>query len=292
MRKLLSVALGLGMGGAVLAASGPHPIEFWREIARHDFALPAGAAAPELAGELVDFVGSPDPERRDELGYTITAEWVRRGVLAPEDVGALVPRWRAHLNAAGPDKVLDRAFGALHLALAAEADLRRPFLTEAEFRGLLDDALALLPAEADLRGWDAQVGWVHVTAHTADLLKGLVRNSRLQPADQARVLDAVARRLETAPMVFTHGEAERLAAVAVALAGRADLDRAGFLAAMKRLADLPEGFSGIAPVPAAYAARRNAVAFLEAVYLGLGVQGLKHPAARETAEALLATVTG
>ncbi len=269
-----------------------HSVEFWREIVRRDYAVPAGADPAALARELAGHVGNPDPEWRDALGYTITAEWVRRGTLAGKDLRELMPVWRQHLGGKGPEAVLGRAFGALNLALAAAVDAQAPFLAEDEYRGLLDEALAVLVDERDLRGWDPREGWVHVTAHAADLLKWLVRSPRARPADQARVFDAIARRLETAPTVFTHGEPDRLAAVVVAIALRDDFDRAGFLAVMRRLAELPEGFTGIAPEPAAYAARRNAVAFVEAVYFALGVQGVKHPAARETAAALLAAVSG
>lgn len=294
MRRILLglICGGLCWSGRATVAADAHPVEFWRDIVRHEYAVPAGATAPALARELAEYVGHPDPVLRDEFGYTITAEWVRRGTLAPEDLRLLVPIWRAHLRAAGPDRVLGRAFGALNLALAAAADVRHPLLEEPEYRGLLDEALQLLTNEEDLRGWDPAVGWVHVTAHVADLLKALVRNPRLQPADQSRVLAAVVRRLETAPVVFVHGEGDRLAAVAVAVAMRDDFDRVEFLAVMTRLAGLPEGFSGIAPVPVAYAVRRNAVAFLEAVYFGLGVQGMKHPPAKATAEAVLAAITG
>ena len=41
-----------------------------------------------------------------------------------------------------------------------------------------NDALAYLAAELDLRGIEPRVGWIHATAHTADLLKFLARNPR------------------------------------------------------------------------------------------------------------------
>jgi hypothetical protein len=159
-----------------------------------------------------------------------------------------------------------------------------------EFQGLFDPALKVLVDETDLRGWDEQQGWVHVTAHTADLLKFLARSRHLRPADQARLLDGIAQRLTTAPIVFTHGEDERLAAVVVSLVRRPDFDRAALIAMATRLAALPEGFEGIKPVPAAYAARRNALAFLKSTYLYLALEGLRSPPARATAEALLSAL--
>lgn len=292
MRRILLglVCGGLCWTGGATVVAGAHPVEFWREIVRHEYAVPAGAEAAALARELADFTGNPDPELRDELGYTITAEWVRRGMLQPKDLVAIVPVWRRHLNTAGPEAVLGRAFGALNLALAAAVDAQTPFLSDEEYRGLLDEALTLLVAERDLRGWDPAVGWVHVTAHVADLLKFLVRSPRLQPTDQARVLEAITRRLETAPVVFTYGEADRLAAVVVALARRGDFVRSALLAQARRLAALPEGFAGVAPVPAVYAVRRNALSFLQASHFALSSAGLRDPAVRAHAEALLAAL--
>ena len=299
MRQLVFAVLFSWVAGAggVAAAAGAdsaggktHPVEFWRALAKAGYAVPPGENSMVLARELTAFVGHPDPELRDGLGYTITAEWVQRGVLGAQELRELMPGWRSHLAAPGPDKVLNRAFGALSLALVAAVDARNPFLTEEEFRSLFDEALTLLTAETDLRGWDPRQGWVHVTAHTADLLKFLARSRHLRPADQGRVLDAIATRLATAPVIFTYGEDERLAAVVVSLVRRPDFDQAALLAVAKRLASLPEGFDGFRPQPAAYAARRNALAFLKSVYLYLGLEGTKHPAAKSVAEALLAAM--
>ena len=299
MRQLcfmVSLLWGLNAGGPVATAADatavdqPHPVEFWRAVAKSNYAVPPGGNALALARELTAWVGDTDPELRDGLGYTITDEWVQRGVLGANELRVLMALWRSNLTAPGPDKVLNRAFGALNLALVAAVDARTPFLTEEEYRALLEPAMALLATETDLRGWDPQQGWVHVTAHTADLLKFLARSSRLRPADQAHLLEAVAVRLQTAPHVFTCGEDERLAAIVVSLARRPDFDQAALLTVAKRLASLPEGFDGFRPQLAAYAARRNALAFLKSVYLSLGLEGTKLPAAKSAAGALLAAL--
>jgi hypothetical protein len=71
------------------------------------------------------------------------------------------------------------------------------------------------------------VGWIHATAHTADLLKFLARDPRFTPADQPRLLDAAWSKV-TAPgtPVFTHAEDERLAAVLLSVARRPDFEPA------------------------------------------------------------------
>ena len=89
----------------------------------------------------------------------------------------------------------------------------------------VDDALAYLRDERDLRGLEPRVGWIHATAHTADLLKFLARDARFAPTDHARLLDAAWSKL-TGPgtPVFTHAEDERLAAALVSVVRRDDFD--------------------------------------------------------------------
>lgn len=60
-----------------------------------------------------------------------------------------------------------------------------------------------------LRGYLPDKGWLHSAAHTADLVRFLGRSRHLTVAEQKRILDVVAGKLE-AP-VFVWGEDERLA---------------------------------------------------------------------------------
>lgn len=83
-------------------------------------------------------------------------------------------------------------------------------------------------AERDLRGYDRDKGWMHATAHTADLLKFLGRSSRLKPPDQARMLEAIAGKLRQSGQVFVFAENERMAASVMSLVRRSDFDQQGF----------------------------------------------------------------
>jgi hypothetical protein len=117
----------------------------------------------------------------------------------------------------------------------AERELKTPFLGEERYRALLQNALTYLREERDLRGFDPVKGWIHASAHTADLLNALARNTFLKTDDQPLLLDALAKRLSSANEIFTYGEQDRLAAVASELAMRPDFQAAAF---KKWLADL------------------------------------------------------
>jgi hypothetical protein len=88
--------------------------------------------------------------------------------------------------------------------------------------------------ERDLRGYDRDKGWIHATAHTADLLKFLGRSSRLKAADQARILDATAGKLRQGGQVFVFGENERMAAATMSLVRRSDFDQQAFVSWLAR----------------------------------------------------------
>lgn len=189
----------------------------------------AGPAAELLA--LLPLLDSPDPARRDDTAYG-TAERliIRENAVPPDGLREVMRAWLARLERGlgerGTDSVLGRSFSALCLSLLAAQDLRRPFLTQAEFDAFLDRALAYFAAERDLRGFDPVKGWMHSVAHTADLLKFLGRNTKLKPSDPARIVDAIAAKVESAPEVFVWGEDERLAAALRSLVARPDADTA------------------------------------------------------------------
>jgi hypothetical protein len=213
-------------------AGSQHGKEFWKQIAQNDFRVPAGESAPALIMDLSESLGSPDPELRDELAYEISAAWIYRDQrLSGSELLPLVHKCKSNLRHGvgqnGTDSVFLRSFSALELSLVAALDLKKPVLSDGEFEQLLTAALNYMNAERDLRGYDPQKGWMHATAHTADLLKFLGRDARLKPADQARILDAIAGKLRQRH-VFVFGENERMAAAVLSLIRRKDFDRSGF----------------------------------------------------------------
>jgi hypothetical protein len=203
--------------------------DYWRQIAKNHYEVPAGQDAFPLARELSSYLCSPDPELRDDLGYTILASWIaRQKKLSHEELWTLLKDWQANLRAGigetEGDSVFRRSFSALSLAALAERDLKDPFLGKDGYRVLLEGALKYLQDECDLRGFDAKKGWIHATAHTADLLAALAENQFFTKQDQGRVLEAIAQRLATANEVFQYGEQDRLANIAAAIISRDDFD--------------------------------------------------------------------
>jgi hypothetical protein len=237
----LAVAAIAGAGNAA-GGTPTHDQAFWTGLRAQQFHVPAGEPVLPLALEATRLLGATDPAIRDSIGYEALATWIyeeRR--LDGGELGrlraVLVANARDGLGEPAGDGLFLRSFSTLALALIAADDLRNPSLDQSGFDELLELGLDALARERDLRGWVPGKGWGHATAHAADLLKFLGRSPRLRPAQQTRIVAAIATRLGSAGQVFVWGEDGRLAAALAALARRADADPAPFEAWFRRLAE-------------------------------------------------------
>jgi hypothetical protein len=230
---LAIAAVLIGSTAIARADSDSHGPAYWRSLKQQDFKLPAETRVLPLAIEATALLGSTDPELRDEIAYQAFVAWVYRDQrLAPGELNQLrvilVSKAVRGLGHVEDDSLFLRSFSVLVLSVLAAQDLRGPFLDATSFNDLVDLGVHSLTQERDLRGYVPQKGWGHATAHCADLLKFLARSPRLSREQQALVVGAIARRLQTAGQVFTWGEDARLAYALAALAHRADADPSPF----------------------------------------------------------------
>jgi hypothetical protein len=288
-RVLITGLSGLGALLATSAASAHHllpPVlaparsrQFWLAIVDGGYLVPAGVAPLDLLLELGQHFGDPDPVLRDRCGYGIPARWVvREKRLSNADLQHLATGWLPGLGAEadpfGGDPVLRRSFSALGLSLVVAADLGQRALDAATVDALVTRGSRQLKTNTDRRGFEPGLGWVHVTAHTADLLKFLGRHPLLTVAHQRQILEALAATVASAPAVFQWGEDERLSRAAASVLRRDDADRvavAGYLDALQQAAsrvdwEQPLANGGVAPA-------LNAKAVLKDLHLVLSAAG-------------------
>jgi hypothetical protein len=246
---------------------------FWMALA-NDCTIPAGESPARLVTEAVSLLGSRDPQWRDDVGYGVVAACVyKKRLLTPPERRALIAtlsgNLRLGLGDVGTDTVLVRSFSALDLSLLAALELQDPVLDDLGYRRLLDDALAYLNEERDLRGLEPGVGWIHATAHTADLLKFLARDARFTAADQGRLLEAVWTRMTMPGIpVWTHAEEERLATALMSVIRRPDFVATGFDTWLSRFGTLEKRVWERAPPDAAMLdASQNARNLLRSLFV-------------------------
>jgi hypothetical protein len=198
--------------------------------------------------ELSAALRSPDPAVRDDRAYTELAR------LIPELTGAQRLRLGDELAGRFTDaEIQSRAFAPLVLARLVEAGAYRPGWQEAFARWY--------PAETDLRGYDAELGWLHAVAHGADLLGAFGRHPAAEPVPLLSL--ATARLLAPGGQLFDAMEDDRLGCAIALVLTRAELTERQSVEWLDAVAaDFRSGRPG--PVPA-YAS--NTVRTLRVVYL-------------------------
>jgi len=218
---------------------------FWKAIIAADYAIPADRTTADLTPELLEFLGAPDPELRDDIAYSILAQWIIRGVYTPDDQRALIPQMTHNLsNGLGErntNSVFLRSFSTLVLAAIVYRDNHQPFLTEPEVRGVMDQTLHYFAEEQDLRGYVPDKGWAHSCAHTADLIDELALHRFLGASDLERLLWAVADKvLAPSGTILLYDEDERLSVAVVSALRRDLLSRSFFESWLGKLAGFME----------------------------------------------------
>ncbi|HEY2908470.1 MAG TPA: DUF2785 domain-containing protein [Vicinamibacterales bacterium] len=188
----------------------------WIALAKGGFVVPDGRTAFEELVEMNPLLASDDPALRDDVAYGAAERWiVREHRLSPPELRRLLQLWSGNLNEGlgevGRSHVFKRSFSALCLSLIAAADLSSPFLDEQEVRKFFDRMLIYFQRERDLRGFDPVRGWIHTVAHASDALKFLMRNPKLAPGSDVRLLDAMRGKIEASDTVFTWGDNDRMA---------------------------------------------------------------------------------
>ena len=296
-RSRVLTALVLALACATSASAQTRTREQWVALAQNGFAVPAGETPYGLLVQMDALLASPDPVLRDEVAYSAAAAWVvSKRLVGPDDLRRLITLWSGNLDdglgTSGDDRVLRRSFSALCLSLIAAREAATPFLTAAEVETLNARLLDYFERERDTRGFVAGRGWIHSAAHTADAFKFLARGSHWTPAHTARLLDAMALKLDAVDTVFVWGEPERLGAALHAAVRRPDGDAAAFEAWTTRWVERHTALWAGGPNidPARFAVVENAKQTLRALVAQLAMEASPTPTGESARRAALAAL--
>lgn len=271
--------------------------EDWIAVKTSEFAVPAGESATALLVAMNPLLASPDPVLRDDVAFSAAERWiVRDRIVAPDGLRTLLSLWSANLDdglgASGDDRVFTRSFSALSLSLIAAREVATPFLTADEAQRLFERLLDYFQRERDLRGFDAERGWMHSVAHTADAFKFLARGRHWAAANLPRLLDAVRAKIEASDAVFAWGENGRLALALHSAARRPDAD----VAAVGRwIAQWPTDHAALwanGPLvhPVRFARVENATQVLRSLYAALAMEQSPTPQGESVRRTTLAAL--
>lgn len=189
---------------------------FWTAISNNDYKIPEGYNLENLTEILFSYLGSTDPELRDDIAYMVYANWLKQELYPRESIRSQVDTLLTNLeNGIGDtesDSVFLRAFSVLLLAEIVHHDNKKQLLERNEIKTILEKGIWYLGAEKDPRGHIPIKGWAHALAHTADLMLVLARNGNIDQADLWSILATISNKIvHSTNHVYIHGEDERLA---------------------------------------------------------------------------------
>ena len=172
---------------------------------------------------LLDHLGDPSPEIRDELVFTSLARGIQEELFSLEQFQFISEEVSSdeglykEIDSRGVS-ALKRSFSALIYAnlLSADANQQSVFYQglKGEIRNvLLNQGLYYLKKEKDTTGFSSQYGWVHAFAHGADLLTEVVCHPDFPSNRVSEVFDVLGQLFKRITIRFTNDEDWRLARV-------------------------------------------------------------------------------
>jgi Protein of unknown function (DUF2785) len=201
---------------------------FWKTIQENQYAIPAGHTPTSLTAELFLYLGSTDPELRDQIAYETFANFLQRDYFSLDEIEIYIANLLANLDIGigetDSDSVFLRSFSVLFLAEIIHNDNKTPLLKGPVIQTILEKGLWYLASEKDLRGYVEGKGWAHALAHTADLLLVLGRNLHTGESDHSLLLLGMSEKLlQSTTWVFVYGEDDRLSRAALEVLRRGTL---------------------------------------------------------------------
>ncbi len=203
-----------------------------------------------LAVQMMDCLGSTDPELRDDLIYRTLARWSEWYLDTSQldallDVALAADHLTLDVGEREGDAVFMRAFSSLAVAIFVGQHRARPYLGAERVHEVNRTMLAYLSRERDARGWVPGKGWADAVSHAADALDGLVQCPELGEADLLETLQAIRETVVRAEAVFPGEEDERLVTAVVSAVRRGVLTRESIaawildFAALEAVGDVP-----------------------------------------------------
>lgn len=188
---------------------------FWQSIRGNEYVVPMDYTVATLTPELLSYLGSPDPELRDETAYTTLDAWIHLDYYSNAELWEiaihLLHNLAIGLGEQQSDTIFLRSFSLLILTEIVYHDLTHLTLSETEVRLLLEQGLAYFEAEQDLRGFDSEKGWMHAIAHAADYLWVLAQHRHVAVSDLERIMDALVEKVTASVAhIYLYGEEDRL----------------------------------------------------------------------------------
>lgn len=165
---------------------------------------------------MLDYLGDAEGEFRDDLVYSILANWIINGVFTKEQLRQLMNICldEKHLfykiGEQNTESVFMRAFSVLIIAVIVYKHRQESIFGTEELRNINRLVIQYAKAERDVRGYIEAGGWAHTAAHTSDALDELAQCCELGKEELLQILQAIKEKISISYHAYICYEDERL----------------------------------------------------------------------------------
>lgn len=215
-----------------------------RIIKNNNYEIASDINYYELTGEMLKYIGSPDPELRDELIYSILSNWIIKEVFTSEQLREIlnITLDELHLfykiGEIESDSVFTRSFSVLLIPPILITHRKNNILSKSEVLNIFNKIILYLREEKDLRGYIKEKGWAHTVAHSADALDEFAMCNYIGHDELLEMLEIIKFKIADRHYAYIHEEDERMVTAVVNIIERRELKES-------ELIDWIEGFKNL-----------------------------------------------
>lgn len=227
----------------------------------------------ELLPAMLEFIGSPDPQLRDDLIYEHLSNWILDGNLihqstCKEILYTIMDEEHLFFGIGEKDtnSVFTRSFSVLQIPPLLISHQANPYLSVKDLQQVNFNLHCFIQLEADRRGYVQGKGWAHAVAHYADAVDSLVRCDFLKPAETFETIQALKNVILFDQLPYSYGEDERLAEPVHTMLLRDQLSHEQIT---EWVDEIGKDVLSEKSVPQKFIRRENSKGFLQALYFRL-----------------------
>lgn len=188
-----------------------------QRIEKDEYQLREGELHQDFLPLLLQYIGDPEPELRDNLIYPMFYMWIKEENRFSEEelrsiLTVLIDENHLFYKIGSEDdhSVFTRTFSALPIALIVQYHRQNPFFHQTEIEQLIHTMLRYYKEEKDLRGYLSVGGWAHGVSHGADVFVELVQCEECSVGMLREILVAISSMLHNDRHIFSDEDDERL----------------------------------------------------------------------------------
>lgn len=248
-------------------------MEDLQRIEENEYQLGEGEQHQDFLPLLLQYIGDPQPELRDNLIYPMFYMWIKEeNRFSEEELRSLLTvltdenHLFYNIGSEEDQSVFTRTFSALPIALIIQRHRQNPFLNQEEIEQLMQVMLRYYNEEKDLRGYLSVGGWAHSASHGADVFVELVQCEESSVAMLREVLVAISGMLHNGIHIFSDEDDERLVNIVDTMIDKELLPHqeiADWISCLAQCCNLPRSRSQVI-------ARVNSKNFLRSLYFRRG----------------------